>query len=249
MIKNRFREALYYGPSVLTERLVLKDYNLYVQLVADAYDKLVDYDSSVISHWAALNQSNHVLFKRLLSKVNVVFVTNEPSAGGGSILIDGRKFPIEHISFGDEYKTQSEMKRSFMDTGILKISIDYSNHKIFSVVDNIVFRTVHDYIAHILGDYDFGARGEIACYNLHAKMASSAAIPALFTEVVGQASVTLVSGKFPVQKIALMNGFDYINVGVVDDDRYEIRNKSLVLKGGDVSLNKSDRTEPTAVHS
>ena len=142
------------------------------------------------------------------------------------------------------------MKSSFEKTGILKISIDYSEHPYFSVIDNIVFRTVHDYIAHILGNHDFGAKGELACYNLHAKMAPKDAIPALFTEVVGQASTTIVTGKFPKQKIVILNGFDFINVGMVDDDNYEIKDKTLVKKGEEVPQhNTNTKVEPKAIHA
>ena len=53
------------------------------------------------------------------------------------------------------------------------------------------------------------------------------AVPAIFTEVVGQASIAVTSGSFPSkQKIAVLKGFDYYNVGNVDD--YEINNKELV---------------------
>ena len=99
-IKNTLRIKL------LTEKMVLKDYSTYIQLVSDAYLKAPDFDASVVRHWNALNISNHGLFKRLLSKVNVVFVTNDNSKIG-SIKIDGRDFKIEHITPESEYKTQS----------------------------------------------------------------------------------------------------------------------------------------------
>ena len=140
------------------------------------------------------------------------------------------------------------MKQSFESTGKLFISIDHSEHPIFSMKDNIVFRTVHDYMAHILGDHDFGAKGEIASYNRHVKMAPKAAIPALFTEVVGQAATTIVTNSFPKQKIGIMEGFDYINLGVVDDDNYEIIDKMLVKKGEELGdMVKPERNEPTAI--
>jgi hypothetical protein len=245
LIKQLLRENL------INEKMVLKDYSTYTQLVADAYTKAPSYDASVIKHWKALNASNYSLFKRLLSKVNLIFTTNN-EANVGSIEINGRTFKIEHISPENEYKTQSEMKNSFNDTGILKISMDYSSHPIFSVKDNIVFRTVHDYIAHILGNHDFGAKGEIACYNLHAKMAPTEAVPALFTEVVGQAAVTVTTGSFPTQKIAVLDGFDYYKLGVVDDESYEIKNKELVKKGEEptkLDTLRGPKKEPEAIHT
>ena len=235
---------------VLNEKLMLKNWDEYVSLVTNAYNEAPDYDASVVGHWSSLNSSNYTLFKRLLSKVDVVFVTNDKSKIG-KINILGKDFKIEYIKPGDEYKTQSEMKQSFTETGVLKISIDYSNHPVFSVADNIVFRTVHDYIVHILGGHDFGAKGEIASYNRHAKLAPKEAIPALFTEVIGQASTTLSSGSFPKQKIAILKGFDYKNVGIVDDENYEIINKTLIKKSGTnqskIEKEKKIRQEPVAV--
>jgi hypothetical protein len=242
-IKNRLNEAL------LKEKLMLKDWGLYIKLVSEAYLAAEDFDSSVVGAWEALNSSNYALFDRLLSKVNVIFITSN-QANVGTININGKKFKVKLAEESDEYKTQSEMKSLFQKTGELKISMDYSEHPIFSVKDNIVFRTVHDYIAHILGNHDFGAKGEIACYNLHAKMAPNAAIPALFTEVVGQAATTIVTGSFPKQKIVLLKGFDYTKVGLVDDENYTIVNKELIPKS---ELDKprdnkpKDRTEPVAI--
>lgn len=241
-IKSLLRESL------LAEKMVLKDYSTYIRLVAEAYEQAPDYDASAVKHWNSLNASNHILFKRLLSKVNVVFTTNDTNKVG-QINIDGRDFKIIFIKPEDKYQTQSQMKQEYNQTKILKISIDYSEHPVFSVEDNIVFRTVHDYIAHILGDYDFGAKGEIGCYNLHAKMVSKDAIPALFTEVVGQVSTTIVTGDFPIQKIALLKGFDYFNIGKVEDQDYELKNKELIKKGETSSVSNVRNTkEPTAIH-
>jgi hypothetical protein len=48
--------------------------------------------------------------------------------------------------------------------------------------------------------------------------------------VVGQASYAIVKGGFPKQKIAILEGFDYVNLGAVDDENYTIVNKVLVRK-------------------
>lgn len=221
LIKNLLRENL------IPEVLKLKNWDEYVKIVAKAYNEAPDYDASAVHHWDSLNASNHTLFKRLLNKVNIVFTTVDKSKIG-SIDIMGKTYPIEFLN-GEPYSTQSQMKDDVINNNTIKISIDYSDHTIFSLQDNVIFRTVHDYIVHILGNKQFGARGEIASYNLHAKLVPKDAVPAIFTEVVGQASVAVTSGSFPSkQKIAVLKGFDYYNVGNVDD--YEINNKELVKK-------------------
>ena len=51
-------------------------------------------------------------------------------------------------------------------------------------------------------------------------------LPALFTEIVGQASVSALDGFFPEQKIAVLP-FDYVNVGVEVAGR-KLRRPALV---------------------
>lgn len=215
---------LYENKKEITEKLLLKNWDEYVELVSKAYLEAPDFDNDAVHHWESLRESNYTLFKRLLSKVDVIFTTTNKS-DVGSINIMNRKFPIDYILESEQYKTQEEMKNDYEKTGKLKISIDYSVHPIFSLKDNIVFRTVHDFIVHILGNHTFSAKGEIASYNRHAKLAPNDALPALFTEVVGQACVAVTTKTFPKQKIAILKGFDYNEVGKVEG--YDIEQKTL----------------------
>ena len=70
-IKQKLNEAL------LKEKLMLKDWDMYIQLVAKAYAEAPDFDGSVVNAWNALNQSNYTLFNRILSKVNLIFITSD----------------------------------------------------------------------------------------------------------------------------------------------------------------------------
>lgn len=212
----------------VTEKLILKNWDKYVELVSQAYLDAPNFEPDVAHHWEVLRESNYKLFKRLLSKVDVIF-TSENKSEVGSINILGRKFSIIYLPSSEQYQTQQEMKSDYENTGKLKISIDYSDHPIFSVKDNIVFRTVHDFIVHILGNHGFGAKGEIASYNRHAKLAPPDALPALFTEVVGQACVAVATNSFPKQKITVLKGFDYAQLGKVED--YDIEDKTLTKDG------------------
>lgn len=217
-------ETQYNFSDMTSEKLLLKDWDVYRKLVAFAYKDAPDFDEGVIHHWESLNDSNHKLFKRLLSKVNIILVSADDINENKIINLLNKEYLIQKVN-GDPYPTQEIMKDDYIKTGSLKINIDYSDHPIFSVEDNIIFRCVHDFIVHILGDYKFGDKGEIASYNLHAKLAPPLSIPALFTEVVGQACYAVEFGEFPIQKIAVLNGFDYNNVGEVSG--YLIKNKQL----------------------
>jgi hypothetical protein len=208
----------------LSEKLLLKDWNLYRKMVAEAYNNAPSFEKSAVKHWEALNDSNRKLFKRLLSKTKITLISEDDSQVGTLLELSGRPYIIEKIE-GEPYDSQKEMKEQWEQTGNLMISIDHSTHPIFSVSDNVIFRCVHDFIVHVLGDHPFGDKGEIASYNNHAKMAPPEALPALFTEIVGQACYAVEYGEFPEQKIAILDGFDYRDVGSVEG--YEIKDKEL----------------------
>jgi hypothetical protein len=187
------------------ERLELVDWDEYAKLVAEAYEAAPEFDREAAKHWKALNESNQKLYKRLMSKVTVEFVTGE-----------------------DPYPDQATMKREVERTGVLKIMTDHSEHPVFSKEENVIFRAVHDYITHILTDTPFGLKGELRAANVHMKLVPAEARPALFTEVVGQVAMFIVHNEFPAQKVAVLKGFDYTNLGKVEG--YIVQNKRLQKK-------------------
>jgi hypothetical protein len=213
----------------LEEKLVLKgeSWDKYIKIVAKAYKDAPDFEQSEVWRWDKLRDSNYVLWKRLLSKVDIIFVSNDVAYKDNTkdIKILEKDYKIEYLE-NQPYETAEEMKKDYIDNGVLKISIDYSVHPIFTVVDNIIFRTVHDFIVHILTDTDFSGYGEIKAYNSHAKLLPPDARPAAFTEVVGQASYFLTYGEFPKQKITILDGFDFLEVGKVKD--YKVIDKELI---------------------
>ncbi len=209
----------------LNEKLVLKDYNLYKRLVAEAYRDAPLFDEGVVRHWKLLINSNYRLYKRLLSKTKIIFISSFKENEGMELRILDDVYKVMYY-LDEPYNSQEEMKQDWERTKSIMISIDYSDHPVFTVIDNIVFRCVHDFIIHILGNHPFGAKGEIASFNNHAKLVSDDVLPALFTKIVGQACFVVEYGFYGEQKIAILEGFDYKNVGVVDG--YGIENKLLV---------------------
>lgn len=200
---------------IVTEKMGVTKKNVteFTKMVADAYDAAPVHDPAADPHWRALNESNRKLWQRLLSKIKIIFTTESGSTE--PITIDGKSYEV--VQMEDPYATQAEMKADVTANKRLYISKDHSDHPLFSVEDNIIFRTVHDYIVHILGNKPFGAYGELQAYNLHAKLVPEQAKAAIFTEVVGQVSWQNIHGSFPVQKVAVLKGFDYDEVGKVID--------------------------------
>jgi len=193
----------------LNEALVLKPgpngWDKYCQLVAEAYAAAPEYEDTAVASFEAMIPFVNNMFDKISKRVDVQFVDEHP------------------------YETAEELRQDVNQNKVLKISTLDSDHMVFDPETNQKFRAVHDYMTHIQRNTNFDGRGEIASYNSHIKTVPPAAYPALFTEVVGQACSFIVNGQFPEQKIAILPGFDYENVGVVEG--YDIVDKELVKKG------------------
>ena len=179
--------------SLINEKMVLSNYDDYSKIVAQAYVNAPDFDQSVVPSYKALMVSTKRLFKQLQSKLKVEFVDYDP------------------------YESREQMNNEVKETGVLKITKLFNEHPLYTKEENLMLRAVHDYYTHIIANQDFGLKGELRAYNTHAKLAPPAALPALFTEVVGQVSYAIVHGDFTKQKICKLEGFDYKNVGKIDN--------------------------------
>lgn len=200
--------------NLFTEKMMLNNYDEYAKLVADAYDAAPEYDKSVLpSYRALIEHAVNKLYPQILGKgIDIQFVEDDP------------------------YENRNQMAEDVYKNGVLKISKLFNNHPVFTKEENLKFRAVHDYYTHIVCNQDFGLRGELKAYNTHARLAPPLALPALFTEVVGQACYAIVNGKvddngdfipaFGDQKIAELPGFDYMKVGEVKGR--SISNKNLI---------------------
>jgi hypothetical protein len=192
---------------LIDEKMVLSNYESYSEMVAQAYVNAPDFDQSVVPSYKALMDSTKKLFKQLQSKLKVEFVDYDP------------------------YESRDQMNKDVKETGVLKITNLYNDHPLYTKEENLMLRAVHDYYTHIIANQDFGLRGELRAYNTHAKLAPPAALPALFTEIVGQVCYAIVHGDFTKQKICKLDGFDYKNVG-------KIENIDIVKK--ELQLNKDE---------
>ena len=200
----------------LSEALMLKPgpngWDKYCQLVAEAYAKAPTPDPpdfEAVASFEAMMPFVDKMFDRIKGLgIDIQFVDDHPYQGDDGV---------------------EQLRQDVKKNGVLKISTKDAEHGVFDLTTNTKFRAVHDYMSHIQRKTGFDAQGEIASYNAHLQTVPQKAYPALFTEVVGQACFYIVNGYFPEQKIVLLPGFDYENVGVVEG--YDIINKELVKKG------------------
>lgn len=72
-------------------------------------------------------------------------------------------------------------------------------------------------------------RGELNAASAHMRLAPDAAAPALFTEVVGQICYNMCTAQFPPQKVAILPGFDFKNLGqTIPGTDADFRKKELM---------------------
>lgn len=200
--------------NLFNEKLILNNYDEYAKLVADAYEAAPEYDESVLpSYRALIDHAVNKLYPQILGKgIDIQFVEDDP------------------------YADRNQMAADVENNKVLKISKLFNDHPVFTAEENLKFRAVHDYYTHIVCNQDFGLKGELKAYNTHARLAPPAALPALFTEVVGQACYAIDRGHvddngdfvpaFGDQKVAELPGFDYMKVGEVKGR--SISNKKLI---------------------
>lgn len=132
----------------------------------------------------------------------------------------------------DPYSSMEEMRNDVRQNKTLKVYTGFNSHPMidrgqWDPEDNLKFRAVHDYIGHSIKKAAFDYEGEIKTYHNHKKFLKGSPLifPALFCEILGQASCTEVNGEFPIQKIVDFRGlidFDTLEFSnnVVSDERF-----------------------------
>lgn len=187
----------------------LEGWAKYSHLVADAYKAAPAYTSEGEKSFLALKDHIITMFQRQNAKIETVFVDYNP------------------------YESAQEMRDDVLKNNRILITKLYNQDGFFGADINLMLRSVHDFQAHLGGNpktkpKPFGLKGELQSYNKHMKLVgtNSRALPALFIEIIGQASHFLHYGEFPDQKIAILHDFDHVKLGNVKG--YQIIEGNLV---------------------
>ena len=99
-----------------------------------------------------------------------------------------REITILESSESEPYASADAMLDDIRANRTLIVSTANSEHPIFNLYENTCFRIVHDYYGHYAAHSDFTWLGEIAACQSHADITPDDALPALFTECIGQAA-------------------------------------------------------------
>ena len=90
---------------------------------------------------------------------------------------------------------------------------DGQGHPVFTNDQNVLWRGVHDVMAHYAGRHPFSSRGELGAYNRHLRTLGPRMAPPLFTDLIGQVSCFKIYNKYPLQKAAILRDFNFYRVG------------------------------------
>lgn len=220
----------------------------YIMVVADEYHKLPKVDPDEIWRWEELMRHGEKLMRRVSGKIKVEFVTGDPYKTMRDMMYDiivNKRMKI--------YKTEPDSSQE-------------GSHPAMPPEGNDMFRAVHDYLGHFapnakfVADYikrngittndsdkfrqirfsrnAFTIRGEMNTFVSHAKMAPKDVVPVLFTEIVGQICTYFVTGNFTENKVALIDGIDYDNLGMFKSSSLERRKKKYLDLIDDASVDK-----------
>lgn len=189
----------------LNEKMALIDYDRYAELVVEAYMAAPDYDESALKHWDSLAESSNMWKRRMMSDIRIEYAPEEV------------------------YEDATDMRNRVFAEKVMYVSEEFTNHRYWSDEQYRCFRAVHDYIVHCEGNTDFTLRGEMKAINLHMRIVPEMAKPALFMEIAGNVCNKIVTDEFPEQiKIAVLEGFDYNQIGKVNREGYNVDKKRLI---------------------
>lgn len=210
--------------------------------VAEAYEAAPVHDKTADVHWQALrNHTVEVLFKRVRgSGVRISFTPDDPY--GDLVGTDDPKMMIRYMLYDmvfnkrlQIYSGHSSSHPTFSehDNWIFRTVHDYFTHgTLRKNFEQSFLRAFPDFdgeepspemLKQILPNvslsrdgnkgFGFNARGELNAASRHIRLAPKAATPALYTEIVGQVCFQRICGDFPPQKVAVLQGFDYMRLG------------------------------------
>jgi hypothetical protein len=232
--KDFFEE---YAQQLMNEKLALKGSykgTIYQRLVAAQYTLAPSLEQRALPAFKDLIKKFSRQYEFLQSKFEYSPTTDDPYTS------------MKHLS--SDIETQK--KKGIRKPSVRVLSAEpgpeddqsQQGHPLFDNDFNTKLRWVHDVIAHYYGKHPFSARGEYAAYNRHLKTLgpNTPAATALFTEVVGQTSCYYVYGSYVEQKVAILDDFDVVNVGLLASDSplneyFEVIGKTMVPKN---SFNK-----------
>lgn len=118
-----------------------------------------------------------------------------------------RQLHIEVVDNPEPYANAQEMAKDIHEKRHFFVSRANSEHPVWTVDQNVAFRTVHDVLGHAVSGGDFGWQGENLACAAHFPLLSATAQQALFTECIAQTAYAAYYRSFGPQKVVLFPQF------------------------------------------
>ncbi len=180
---------------------------LYLVDVARAYDAMPDddvrgnpaYTGDTLRCYAALCRELSAQFEVLQAFIPVYFTAADPYKTSQEMFAD-----ISGAAAAGRWDYTARL-RVFTGGEPIAPSHMFSHRALITGENyNLVFRAVHDGLAHYPGKHSFSALGEFRAFLAHARLLSPDAVRAVATETLGQNAYYNVHGKYAPQKFALL---------------------------------------------
>lgn len=183
------------------------------KVISNLFDKMESKDNSeeTVRAYEAMAEETISQFEFIISKGYEVEINNEePYSSSSDMISDLRenknmKIFSTESGFGDEAITDTQRES---DPRLRKTQFTDKNG--VPLLNNDLFRFVHDFFGHAELGNGFGAIGEENAWNAHVRMYSPLAARAMTTETRGQNS--------------------WVNFSGVNDEAFRIRNQARVLR-------------------
>jgi len=251
-MKNLIAEAhRYLDGELLTEAVVENGNGLvaYICVVAEEFNKLKKFNSDVEENWKSLIASDNKFLKQVLSKVSIEYVSEDPYANQREMMLDiltNNTLKVYATIDGDESQEGTHPQMSNSENNIFRAVHDYVGHyapnskkfKKFISDNKIKSKDDSKFKSYRFDSHSFTVRGEMNTFLTHSKTVSPKAIPALFTEIIGQICTYFVTNNFTENKVDIINGIDFKNVGLFTDPTLEKRKQKYLKMLEDENVNE-----------
>lgn len=129
----------------------------------------------------------------------------------------------------DPYITAAEMRRSVLDTGVIRVYTGWSGHPYLTQEENNVSRAVHDVFSHLVCGCPFTFEGEYTAYLEQRKYYPESVWRVLFAEIPAQTAAYYYSLGFNYKQRAIEAPERWLNYcrGIERD-----YSRNSVFKGG-----------------
>ena len=238
---EKTRELLGESQDIITEAVSENGNGLlaYICVVAEEFHKLKKYNPKYEENWKSLITSDAKFMKQVLSKVKIEYVQFDPYGNQREMMFDilmNNTLQVYATIDGDKNQEGSHPQMTNSENNVFRAVHDYIGHynpnsKKFKkfVTDNRITSTEDSkFKSYRFTSHSFTVRGEMNTFLTHSKTVSPKAVPALFTEIIGQICTYFVTRNFTFNKVDIIKSIDFKNIGMFTSPELKKRKQNYI---------------------